>query len=393
MEKTGANVGRLKAYVIALKNGEDGSKLYKEYKDDLDQVTAEDAFQVFSDLLAEGEEAASILTYLGKVVNVFGHGLEKRGPIDSTYPFLQDLMAENAALQAKLDVVKGLLLDKELEFEDRRMALKPLITELTSFEDHYAKKENILFPMLEKKDARYEGSAIMWALHDQVRRDLKAFLEDLAKREMSPQRFNQSLGRIFFGMIGLIYKEEKILFPAALSTLYAADWASMYEQSMDYDFPFIAKVKEDVDSTDFALLEGHIHTDTGTLKLDEIIMILNALPVDMTYVDEHNKVRYFSNAKDRIFPRSKAVIGRDVKNCHPPASVHVVTDIVDAFRNRDQTSASFWIDVKGKKILIQYFALFDDHDNYRGVLEVSQDITQIQQLQGQRRVLDWTKED
>ena len=128
---------------------------------------------------------------------------------------------------------------------------------------------------------------------------------------------------------------------------------------------------------------------TGSLTLEQIILIFSHLPVDITYVDEHNKVRFFSNPPHRIFPRTIAVIGRDVNNCHPHESVHVVEKIVESFKNGSQHHADFWINMRGKKILIQYFAVRDKKGLYRGVMEVSQEITEIQSLEGERRILDW----
>jgi len=118
-------------------------------------------------------------------------------------------------------------------------------------------------------------------------------------------------------------------------------------------------------------------------------LLFNHLPVDITFVDENDKVAYFSAPKKRIFPRTKTIIGRDVHNCHPPESVHVVEKIVDSFRNGKKDVANFWIDMKGIKVLIQYFAIRDEHGNYKGVTEVSQEISEIQNLQGEKRLLDW----
>jgi DUF438 domain-containing protein len=125
------------------------------------------------------------------------------------------------------------------------------------------------------------------------------------------------------------------------------------------------------------------------MTVEQIKLLFNHLPVDITFVDENDQVVYFSSPKKRIFPRSKAIIGRQVHNCHPPESVHVVEQIVDAFRNGKQEVASFWIDLKDEKLLIQYFALHDENGNYKGVVEVSQEIKAIQQLQGEKRLLDW----
>lgn len=134
-----------------------------------------------------------------------------------------------------------------------------------------------------------------------------------------------------------------------------------------------------------------LKTETGVLKLEQILMIFNTLPVDVTLVDENNKVRFFNKPKDRLFPRSPAVIGRDVKNCHPPQSVHVVNEIVESFRTGKQDNATFWIELKGRMILIKYFALRDPAGNFKGTLEVSQDITDIKKLEGERRLLHWGK--
>jgi len=117
--------------------------------------------------------------------------------------------------------------------------------------------------------------------------------------------------------------------------------------------------------------------------------MLKNLPFDLTYVDADDKVRYYSATDDRIFPRTPAIIGRDVEKCHPPKSVHIVEKIVASFKNREKKKAMFWLNFGPKKVMITYYALFDEHDEYAGVLEVSQDITEIQQLEGERRLLDW----
>jgi DUF438 domain-containing protein len=189
-----------------------------------------------------------------------------------------------------------------------------------------------------------------------------------------------SVAMLIFSMLGLVKKEKLILFPSAIETIHKDDWMKMHFQSFDYDFPFIEK-PEKGDYT--------FHSETGELSLDQVFMIFNTLPVDMTFVDENNKVRFFSRPKDRIFPRSPAIIGRDVKNCHPPESVHVVEAIIEGFRTGERESAEFWIDIKGKKLLIQYFALRDSDGRYQGTLEVSQNITEIQKIEGQKRLLEW----
>lgn len=393
MEVNIKRIERLKAYVRGLRDGIDGKKLYESYEHDINAVTSDEAFRVFYDLLEEGNRAEEVLNYLGKVINVFSHGFEKNKyyrPKDDR--FLKDLEDENVAMLDRMNKVRTILSDKRIEIKEKKFRMLPILQELKDFDAHYLKKENILFPMLESKEKSFEGLSIMWALHDKARANLKLLIEFINSPDNDNSRFNKLLGELFFDMLGLKQKEEMILFPTACKYLFEDDWTSMYKQSMEYEFPFIDKKKETFEEEfeDEYTLDAFT-TDTGSLTFEEVLIIFDALPLDLTYVDENNKVRYFSRAKDRIFPRSKAVIGRDVKNCHPPASVHIVEEIVENFRSGKEDSASFWIDINDRKILIQYFALRDNYGNYRGVLEASQDISQIQKLEGQRRVADWGK--
>ncbi len=133
---------------------------------------------------------------------------------------------------------------------------------------------------------------------------------------------------------------------------------------------------------------GLLDLNTGGLSLDELNLVLGALPIDFQYVDEHDRVRFYSEGH-RIFPRSPGVIGRKVQNCHPPASVHKVQQIIDAFRAGEKDDAEFWVEVQGKFLHIRYFALRDATAAYRGVVETVQDVTAIRALEGQRRLLDW----
>ena len=133
---------------------------------------------------------------------------------------------------------------------------------------------------------------------------------------------------------------------------------------------------------------GLLALNTGELALEELNLVLGVLPIDFQYVDEHDKVRFYSEGH-RIFPRSPGVIGRKVQNCHPPASVHKVQQIIDAFRAGEKDTAEFWIEMQGKFLHIRYFAVRDGGGDYRGVVETVQDVTAIRALEGQRRLLDW----
>ena len=143
--------------------------------------------------------------------------------------------------------------------------------------------------------------------------------------------------------------------------------------------------KKNIDKT----AVDELKLETGNLSLDRLNMILTNLPLDISYVDENDKVRYYSNNKNRIFPRSPGVIGREVQNCHPHKSVDVVNRILESFKKREKKEAHFWIEMNGKTILINYIALYDNKGKYIGVVEVSQDITEIKKITGEKRLLDW----
>ena len=129
--------------------------------------------------------------------------------------------------------------------------------------------------------------------------------------------------------------------------------------------------------------------ETGRMTLEQVLLVFNHLPIDITVVDENDRVLFFNKPKERFFPRSPAIVGRSVNNCHPPESVHIVEEIVETFRKGERDTAIFWIELKGRFILIQYFALRNDDGEYKGVMEVSQDATEIRKLEGQRRLLNW----
>ncbi|HBD63764.1 MAG TPA: PAS sensor protein [Clostridiales bacterium] len=387
-------VTRLIEYVNGLNDNFDGRKLYAEYKNEIEAVKPQEAFEVFKSLLDDNVPPKDILIFLDKAINAFYNSLiNYKWQRPSNDNFLKDMLLENEALVKKTDEIKSLM--KAGDLKTKKESILEKIKELEEFNHHYLKKENILFPYMEKKMDKFEGLKIMWSLHDVVRNQIKTAEDVLGDECTTEQQMNSAIATLFFGILGVKKKEELILFPAASEVLSEEDWDEMHKQSLEYKFPFIGEsvnacAVSEAESDLFS--DGRFKTETGELTFDEILMVFGALPVDLTFVDENNRVRFFTKPKDRIFPRSAAVIGRDVKNCHPPESVHVVEEIIESFRSGRETTAKFWINMKGKIILIQYFALFNSSGKYRGVLEASQDITEIKSLDGERRLLKWERQ-
>ena len=196
---------------------------------------------------------------------------------------------------------------------------------------------------------------------------------------------------------GMIFKEENILFPTSKEKLHTDDWVEILKESDEVGYVFIEKPKETealMKELKDALIEEPVFQDnqvyfpTGSLQLKELMSLLNTMPVDFTFVDKEDRFRYFSDNKDRIFIRTKSVIGRKVQNCHPPQSLDVVEKILKDFKEGKKNSVEFWINFKGKFVYIRYFAVRDKDGNYLGTLEVTQDITEVKKLEGEKRLLD-----
>lgn len=379
---------RIATYIEAVANSDKSLETYREFEDDIKHVQAEELFELFYDRLKNNESEANILTYLDQLMHVFYQSLKHQLVILPEDSFLDHLDQENKQLIKRLEQIKRLL--KENNVVSIKDALLPLFNDLVTFDSHYIKIENILFPYLEKKKNHFSGVSIMWSLHDQTRKSLQKVLDLLQEEAPSEDAINRAIGRYFFDAYGLIQKEEAVLFVVTMDNTSINEQEHMRQQSFEYPFCFISKPEyREVEQLHISSDQWLYTTQTGVLTYDQLTLFLDTLPMDCTIVDENNKVIYYNNAKDRFFPRSPAVIGRDVRNCHPAESVDVVNKIVDAFRQRKKDVASFWIDFKGRKLLIQYYALRDKNNHYKGVVEISQDITDIQALEGQRRLLDW----
>jgi hypothetical protein len=315
-------------------------------------------------------------------------------------------MAENDAMHRKMTELKAGVKavfshpNSTSQLLEHKESLKAKFVELKHYEKHYQKKENILFPYFEKTFPDHRCVSVMWSMHDEARKSLNKLIENLERDKPSLNEFNFQIGRFYFAVLPVIFRDDYILYSLCQQSFSKQMQQEMLKQSLGIGFSFIepqfdanakAGMVEMAESTrvnDEQLPEGMIDLDTGKMSVAQIVQLFNHLPVDITFVDENNEVAYFSNPKERFFTRSKAIIGRKVHNCHPPESVHVVKKIIQSFKSGKKEKESFWIQMKGKFILIQYFAVRDEEGNYKGVIEVSQDITDIRNLEGEKRLLD-----
>ncbi|MFP5519769.1 MAG: DUF438 domain-containing protein [Bdellovibrionia bacterium] len=291
---------------------------------------------------------------------------------------------ENIHIKKLIKEIEGLDLKKDFQ------AFFNLFNQLALVDIRYVRKENQLFPFLEKK-GWLGPSHGMWSFHDQIRqqiRDIRTLLDNHQFQEL-PVKLQFLLSE----MKRMIQIEEMRLFPISLDILDDEDWklAALGEEEIGW----MHKSKEEqgalkATTQDTALfIEGMLKMNEGLLNLEQINLMLQCMPFDLTFVDENDKVLFYNRGEDRVFPRSAGVIGREVRFCHPPKSVGTVLQILEEFKAGRQNTAEFWINYRGRTIHIRYFAVRDNQKIYRGVIEVSQDITEIKNIQGERRLLEW----
>jgi len=276
-----------------------------------------------------------------------------------------------------------------------------IFNQLTTIEKRFARKENQLFPYLEKH-GWHGPSQGMWSFHDNLRDQIR-FIKEF-NTENNTEKIITNLPYLIEGIKKLLHIEDVRLFPNAMELLSEDDWKEFYTGDEEIGwmlinkptpYPAIAEEvyihpNEDTKSRKHDLsLNNTFHYDEGYMTPEQVNLLLRFLPIDITYVDENDKVIFYNRGDDRVFPRSKGIIGREVKFCHPPKSVHMVIQIVEEFKAGNRDVAEFWFNFKGRMIHIRYFAIRDKDKVYKGVIEMSQDITDIQKLEGQKRLLDW----
>ena len=270
---------------------------------------------------------------------------------------------------------------------------------LGQIDKHYSRKENLIFPFME----RYGITAppkVMWGVDDEIRAAMKESKNLLTNNNGSKGQLEEVIKETLQKITEMIFKEENILLPMAIETVSEDDWASIAEESDEIGYcltqpqgiwkPVNLNVEQKVRTEGQKPSDGYLRFETGLLSHEEAGLIFNTLPVDLTFVDKDGTVKYFSQGKERIFPRTKAVIGRKIQNCHPPASVHIVEQIIEDLKAGRKDHEDFWIKMGPRYVYIRYFAVRNEQGEFLGTMEVTQDIQPIQEITGEKRLLSET---
>lgn len=387
---------KLKELILKLHDGESEEQVKKEFKEHFDGVSAKEISYMENELMKEGIETEQIMQLCNVHASLF------RGSVDEIHSMNLDHEQVGHPIRVLKDenyAIKNLLAEMRTKVDNYTPELKQSLLNdfnlLWDIDKHYSRKENSFFPIMEK----YGHTAppkVMWGVDDEIRELIKT----TKKLIENDNDFIDSFNEMEYEILEMIVKEEEILIPMVLDIFTEDEWLQIAEDSIEIGYCIVApdskwtpqrksflerykddQAKKEVDSK-------NIHFDIGFLNKDEIEKIFNTIPLDITYIDETDTVKFFNQAKERIFARTKSVIGRTVQNCHPPHSVDTVERLLDDFKSGKKDSESFWIQKPGLFVLITYYAIRDEQGQYMGTLEVTQNIQSYRELEGEKRLLD-----
>lgn len=398
---------KLKELILKIHQGENPQKVRTELIETLQQIPYGEVVEVEQELIMEGLPESEVL----KLCDIHGEVLD--GHIDQSgaqaipagHP-VDVFKHENRELKKVIEKAELLLAELHFvtddKFTEHNHKIQACLNDLMDVDKHYQRKEYLLFPFLEKNDITGPPK-VMWGKHDEIRDQLKGCIEILRTEGLKQTDLVDALELLFLPVLQAVgdmtKKEEEILYPMSMDVLTTEDWWQIHKQTIEFGFTlYDPQVEwkpegmegESYDTTGISSENGTIQLPSGSFTAKEILAILNTVPFDMTFVDKNDKVKYFTQGKERIFARSRSIINRDVRLCHPPGSVHIVEKIVEDFKSGKESHAPFWIQMHDKFIYIEYFALRDENGEYLGTLEVSHDLTNLRKLEGEQRILSYS---
>lgn len=387
----------IKNIIMQLHEGKSVEEVKKQFDDVFNGVAAAEISEVETALVQEGIPVEDIQKLCDVHAAVFKGSIEE---IHNEEIKLENipghpvniLVEENKEIKKMVDDLLSLNLNKENYSE-----VKEKVSELLKISIHYRKKENLIFPYMEKYGMTTPPK-VMWGVDDDIYAEVKGIKETLEKESYDEKGVIERIKNIAQKIEEMIFKEENIMIPMLVDELSQDEWQSIADESFEFAFLIdeVPEWKPEVRRGNLILKkeekrnnnnDGIINLATGSFTIEELECMLNTLPFDITFVDKDDVVKFFTQGEERIFPRTKAVIGRDVSNCHPPASVHIVEKIVEDFKSGKKDNEDFWIKMKGLYVYIRYFAVRNKEGEFMGVLEVTQNIKPIQELEGEKRLV------
>lgn len=394
----------LKHMILQLHKGEAPDAIRKQLIRLLGEVPYNDVVEVEQQLISEGLPTEEVLKLCDIHTEVLKGqiDLSESSAVPPGHP-VHTFRQENRALEGELALLDKLFatidqLPPEADATEIMAQVRVRMNALSDVEKHYQRKEYLLFPFLEKHEITGPPT-VLWGKHDETRELMKGVIETLQSMSDITAEEARTVTEAVIkpaskSISEMIYKEEEILLPMSLDTLTEAEWLDIYNQSLSIGFclydptdEWRPQIEGDTDTT--ADQKERIQLPSGSFSPTELTAILNTIPFDLTFVDKDDTVRYFTQGRERIFQRNRAILGRKVQMCHPPKSVHIVEKILEDFKSGSQDQAAFWINLGERFMHIEYYALRDGRGGYLGTLEVSQDLTEKRALTGERRLLSY----
>lgn len=395
----------LKQIINELHTGVPVEKLKKKFAGVIKNTSAEEIADMENALISEGFPPSEIQRLCDVHAQVFEKALGKEKktakiPGHPIYTFIQENIQAKKIIKSLSKTVKKFKKPalKEMDINDFNKDFDTL----KEIEKHYQRKENQLFPALESKG--FTGpTKVMWGKHDEIRDHIRKITSLMKNKEWDG--IYKEFKTLASAVHKMIFLEEKILYPTAVKKLNTVDWIKIKRGESEIGYAWVtpgnlwdANLAEALAAAPKTgkpepgatpITDNRIKLEEGHLTAEQLNLMLKKLPFDITFVDENDKVCYYTASADRIFPRSPAIIGRAVQNCHPPKSVHIVENILKNFKEKKKDEASFWLHLGDKFVYIRYFPLYDARGRYKGVIEVSQEISAVRSLEGERKLLDW----
>ena len=374
----------LKNLMLRLHAGEDKEVIQEEFNEVFDEISPYEIQLMERNLMSEGITFAEIMSLCNVHANLMGSKVNTQTSVaDFEQPGhpVHVMKMENLAIRGALDRVERLLVNF-LETKDSTIekGLRRQISLLDQFENHYQRKEYAMFPLMEKKGITAPPK-VMWGVHDQIRdlyRDFKKALND--GKETTLEEFQIARDE----MLEMIQKEENILIPMVEQVFHVDDWETIASQSPEYGYCIVKPEKEWAVKKSFSPVkeetqvesEGDIPLSTGSLSLKELNLILDLLPMELSFVDAQNIVKYYNegNGEEKIFKRTPSAIGRDVILCHPPRVHETVQTIFEQLKSKQKEKEEMWFKTEDKMVHVTYHAVWDEEGKYMGCLEYVQDI-------------------
>jgi len=391
---------KLKRAVEKLHKGASVSDVKEEFKDILKDASPLEISKIEEEMIEEGIPREKIQSLCDVHLELFKDSLQEPSPdLPETHPIYILMQEHKIILHAaiRLAELAQVCEDDAAQIPSPEVisGIMQSIETLKESANHYQREENVLFPMLEAHGI-VQPPAIMWSEHDTVRGIEKTLF---GLFESGPRLDSRAMTQLRTSALSLsetlsshFFKENNILFQTSLKLFSKEEWLKARADFDDIGYGIFKPKSTAVQTAEsqpvgYSETSGLINFESGSMTRDVLEAMLNTLPVDITFVDEKDQVRYFSQSSERFFVRSKSVLGREVRNCHPQKSVEKVEQILNDFRSGTRDKAEFWIKMGEALIYIRYFPVRNSEGKYMGCLEVTQNITEIQKIEGEKRLL------